>query len=296
MILPWLIGYLVFSLGPMVASLVLSFTDYPVLTPAKWVGTANYVRMATSDPLYSLSIVNTLVYVGLSIPLSMMIGIGGALLLNQKIPGTPVFRTFFYMPSILPAVATVALFMWILHPQFGLVNTSLRAIGIRGPAWLVSPVWAKPALVLWSLWHSGTAMIIFLAGLQAIPEHLYEAAAIDGAGVWRKFVHVTIPMLSSTIFFQLVMSVIGSFQIFTAAVLLGRMAITMPGTIEANVAGPGNALLFYVVYIYQNGFIFLKMGYGSAMAWVLFLVVLGLTLIQFRLAGRWVYYEAEAES
>ncbi len=289
-ILPWVLGFLIFTAYPMVAGLYYSFTEYHIFDEPKWVGLANYSRIFSGeDELVRVSIYNTVYYVLLAVPATVVAGIALALLLNQPVRGIALFRTIFYMPSIVPIVASIAVLMWIFHGQFGIVNLLLKQIGIVGPAWLTSPAWVKGTLVIWSVWSVGGGMIINLAGLQAIPQHLYEAAEIDGANGWQCFWRITIPMLSSTIFFNLIIGIIGSFQVFVPALLLGGTSWWTPA------GGPLNSLLFFVLYIYQNGFIFFKMGYASALAMVLFVVILSLTLIQFRLAGRWVYYEADAK-
>ena len=291
-ILPWVLGFLLFTMGPMLAGFFLSLTEYTILAPPRWVGLGNYSYILR-DPLVSKSVYNTVYYVVLAIPLTLVVGLLLALLLNEKVKGMPLFRTIFYLPSIVPAVASVALWMWVLNGRWGLLNMLLKSAGIIGPGWLTDPKWTKPALVVWTLWGAGGTMVIYLAGLQGIPQELYEAAEIDGAGAWRRFWHVTIPMLSSTIFFNLIMGIIGSFQIFTPALIFGA---TQTLSYQTPAGGPLNSLLFLVLYIYQNAFYFYKMGYAAAMAWMLFLIVLVFTLIQFRLAGRWVYYEFEAKT
>ncbi len=277
MVSPWLVGFMFLTLVPILASLALGLTDYDIVRPPVYRGLTNYSRML-SDPLVRVSIANTAYYAVISIPLSLSFTLCLALLLNQKAWGNAVYRTAFFLPSIVPAVANCVLWIWLLQPQWGLVNYLLELIGIRGPAWLASITWAKPSLIMMAVWGSGSSMIIFLAGLQGVPDSLYEAAAIDGAGSWRRFIHVTIPLLTPTIFFQFVMGVIGSFQVFTSAYIMTN-------------GGPVNATLFYVLYLYRQAFVHLNMGYASALAWILFLIVLILTLVQFRLAPRWVHYE-----
>ncbi len=286
-ILPWLIGLVVFTAGPFVGGLLLGFTDYSALEPPKWVGLQNY-RQLFHDPKFYQSVWNTAYYVFLSVPLNMLAGLLLAILLNQKVRGVTFFRTAFYMPAIVPALPSLALFIWILHDRFGLLNGLLFSLGLPGPHWLTSPQWAKPSLILWTLWQAGSGMVIYLAGLQGVPQELYEAADIDGAGPMSRFWRVTIPMISPTIFFVLTMGIISSFQVFTAAFLLGTTY-----AYNAAGAGPLDSLLFWVIFIYQQGFLFFKLGYASAIAWVLFLVILVVTLVQMWLAGRWVYYEAE---
>jgi multiple sugar transport system permease protein len=291
-ILPWILGFFFFTLGPMVVGMYLSFTEYTILAPPIWVGIWNYRHML-QDSLVGQSIYNTAYYVMLAVPATMIIGLLLAILLNQKVRGMPFFRTAFYIPSIVPAVASVALWVWIFNGRWGLLNQFLRSIGLNGPGWLTDPLWTKPSLVIWTIWGVGGTMVIYLAGLQGIPEVFYEAAAIDGAGRLRRFWNITIPMLSPTIFFNLILSIIGSFQVFTAVLILGGQQTL---SYQTPAGGPLNSLLVYVLYVYQNAFYFFKMGYGAALAWILFVIVLVLTLIQFKLAGRWVYYEFETPS
>ena len=288
-ILPWFLGLLIFILGPFVAGFYFSLTEYDGLTAPQWIGLQNYQNVLFDDEKFWLAVYNTIWYVGAAVLPGVVLGLLLALLLNQKVRGITIFRTLFYMPSIVPAVASVALFLYILHDRFGLLNEALfRLFNIVGPNWLTSPTWSKPSLVLWSLWGIGSGMIIYLAGLQGVPEVLHEAAALDGAGALRRFWSVTLPMISPTIFFVLIMGIIGSFQIFTPVFLLGGANYAQAA------AGPMNSLLFWVVYIYNQGFFYFQMGYASALAWLLFMILVALTLIQFWLARRWVYYEDEA--
>jgi multiple sugar transport system permease protein len=290
-ILPWLLGLLVFTLGPFLAGLYFSLTEYDGLTAPRWIGLGNYQRIFFQDPKFWLSVYNTLWYVAAAVVPGVVLALLLALLLNQSVRGITLFRTIYYMPSIVPAVASVSLFLFILHDRFGLLNEMLfQVFGVVGPRWLTSPAWTKPSLVLWSLWGIGGSMIIYLAGLQGIPRSLYEAAAIDGAGTIRQFWNITVPMISSTIFFVLIMGIIGSFQIFTPVFIMNAGSYGQAAT-----AGPLDSLLFWVVYIYQQGFLFFRMGYASALSWLLFLVLVILTLVQFRVARRWVYYEDEVE-
>lgn len=273
---PWLVGFLVFAAGPILASLALSFCYWDAITPPKFAGAANYARLFR-DPLLSRSLYNTVYYAVFAVPLGMVGALSLALLLNQKLRGMGVFRTLFYLPAVTSGVATYLLWTWLFNPQLGLINRFLRHFTSSPPLWLSSPDWAMPALIIMSLWGTGGAMLIFLAGLQNIPEQLYEAATIDGASSWRQFLHVTLPLLSPTIFFNLVMAVIGSFQVFSAAFIMTS-------------GGPSNATLLYVLYLFQNAFMYFRLGYASAMAWLLFLIVLTLTLLQFRMSKRWVHY------
>lgn len=279
-IAPWAVGFLVFGAGPIIASLVLSFTNYNIVSAPLFIGPANYHEMIVNDPLFTTSLFNTLYYTVIFVPGQIVVAFGVALLLNLHVRGVAVYRTFFYLPSIVPAVASSVLWIWILEPQWGLLNSTLRYFGVEGPLWLASTDWSKPALVIMALWASGGAMIIFLAGLQGVPQHLYEAAMIDGAGRWARFRHVTVPMMTPTIFFVLVLGIIGSFQVFTAAYIMTD-------------GGPNNSTLFYLLYLYRQAFHFLNMGYASAMAWLLLLIIMAFTLVQLWLAPRWVYYEFE---
>jgi multiple sugar transport system permease protein len=278
-LLPWLIGFVVFTAGPMIVSAVLSFMEWEILTPPQWVGLANFAALFR-DPLFGLSLWNTVYYTVLGVPVYLAASLALALLLNLNLRGTPIYRTLYFLPSLTPAVANALLWMWIFNPDFGLANVFLNGLGLPSQKWLYDPQLAKLCFVLMGLWGAGQQMIIFLAGLQAIPQELLEAASIDGASQWRRFWSITIPLLSPTIFFNLVIGIIGSFQVFTVAFV-------------ATKGGPQNATLFYVLYLYRNAFDYFKMGYASALAWVLFLIILIFTLAQFRLAKRFVYYEAE---
>jgi multiple sugar transport system permease protein len=283
---PWIIGFLLFTAGPMVMSIAISFSSWTMLSSPTWVGWEHYERLFSSDPLFVQSLRNTLFYVVLSIPLTTALALGLALLLNQRVPGMGLFRTIFFLPSITNLVAVSLLWLWIFNPEFGLLNSGLRILGINGPLWLQSETWAKPALILMSLWGVGGSMIIFLATLQGVPQDLYEAAELDGAGPLDRFFHITLPMISPAMFFSLVMGLIGGFQVFTQAFVMTGTA--QPGT----EGGPNNATLFMVLYLYKKAFQEFQMGYASSIAWVLFIIILVFTLVQRRLSHRWVYYEA----
>ncbi|MBI4559081.1 MAG: extracellular solute-binding protein [Candidatus Hydrogenedentes bacterium] len=279
-VLPWVLGFLVFTAGPMVFSFAMSFCDYDVIHPARWVGIRNYTSLVLKDPLFTKSLANT-VFMVLALPLGMATSLSIALLLNTKVRGMSVYRTIFYLPAITPAVATAVLWYALLNPS-GIINTALSAtvcgwLGINPPAWLQDPAWSKPALVLMGLWGAGGGMILWLAGLQGIPQQLYEAAAIDGAGTFRQFRSITLPMLTPYIFFSLIVGIIGVFQIFAQALVL-------------TLGGPADSTLFYVYYLFNCAFRYFKMGYASAQAWILFVIVLLLTLIQWKLSKRWVHY------
>lgn len=277
--LPWLIGFVIFTGGPILFSIVVSFCEYDVLSPARFSGLANYRWMFSSDPLFYQSLWNTL-YMVIGIPLGMALSLGIAMLLNQKINGIAVWRTFFYLPSIVPAVASSILWIWILNPNGGLLNTALASVGIHGPNWLQDQNTSKPALILMGLWGAGGGMIIWIAGLKGISESYYEAASLDGATPWQQFLHVTLPMLSPYIFFNLIMGLIGTFQIFTQAFIMTQ-------------GGPVNSTMFYAYHLFNNAFRYLHMGYAAAMAWVLFVIILALTILQMKLSNRWVHYESD---
>lgn len=281
---PWLIGFTFFAAGPILFSLWLSFTDYSIFKPPGWVGLDNYREMFTSDPLIWKALWNTLFYAFFAVPLGTFLAMMVAILLNQRVKGQSIWRTVFYLPTVISGVAMGVVWRWIFNPEVGLANTILRPFlklfDLPDPKWLLDPALAKPAYVLMSLWGIGGGMIIFLAGLQNIPKHLYEAAEIDGAGIWGKFRHVTVPMLTPVIFFSLTMGTIGSFQIFTQAyVMSGR--------------GVDNSTLFYVLYLFEQAFRYFRMGYGAAMAWVLFAIILLVTVVKFSLAKRWVHYAGD---
>lgn len=287
-IAPWLLGLLIFTLYPFLSGFYYSLSDFDAITPARWVGLRNYRNIMTVDELFPQAVYNTAWYTGVYVFPAVILGLMLAVLLNQKVRGITIFRTLFYMPSIVPSVASVALFLFILHDRFGLLNELLyNLFGLIGPHWLTSPQWSKPSLVIWSLWGVGGGMIIYLAGLQNVPDSMHEAAMIDGAGTIRRFFSITIPMISPTLLFVFVMTIIGSFQIFTPVFLLGGANYAMAA------AGPQNSLLFWVVHIYNHAFFYFRMGYASALSWLLFLLLVILTVIQFRFSRRWVYYEGE---
>ena len=279
----WIVGLGVFTVYPVLASLYYSFCDYSVLQRAVWTGAENYRRMA-GDSLFWLSLRNTFVYAALSLPLGMAVSLSLALLLNTGVRGMPLFRTIFYLPSIVPVVAGSMLWLWIFNGQYGVLNWALgplcRWVGAQPPGWLADPAWAKPALALMSVWGVGNSMIIYLAGLQNVPHELYESAELDGANWWRRLWHVTLPMISPVIYFNLVMGIIGTLQTFTTVfVMTGGAA-----------GSPARSTLFYALYLFSCAFHDLRMGYASAMAWVLFLLIVALTLLATRIASRRVYY------
>lgn len=278
-ILPWIIGFTCFTALPLVAGLGISFTHWQILTPAHWAGNANFVRLAT-DPLFWTAIYNTAYISLISVPLQLALALGIALAMNVRLRGITVYRLIFYIPSQTPLVASALLWLWILNPDYGLANIILGSLGAPHLQWFFSPVLSKPAIILVSLWGVGNAMMVFLAGLQGVPETLYEAAEIDGANVWKRFRHITLPMLSPVVFFNLIIGIINSFQAYFTLVYF-----TTGG-------GPVNSTLIYILYLYQKAFEDFNMGYASTLAVVLFVVVVALTAVQFRLARLWVYYES----
>lgn len=279
-IVPWLLGFLLFILGPFLASLYLSFTTYSVLQPGRWIGLDNYMRAFSGDDrLFWQSLGNTGYYVLGSVPLRIVLGFILALLLNAKVRGLTIWRTIFYVPSVVPIVATSIIWIYLLNPRFGLVNLGLEALGLEGLPWLTSPVWSKPALILMSMSWVGTTMLIFLAGLQGIPEHLYEAAELDGASRWRQLRHVTLPLITPTLYFNIIINLINGFQVFTQVLIM-----------TAGQGGPLNSTRVYMLHLFNFAFRDFQMGYASALAWILFLIVLVLTFFMVRTSDRWVFY------
>lgn len=281
---PFIVGFLGLTLGPMLFSLYTSFTDYNITTAPKWTGLDNYSYILREDDRFRTSLGNTSYYVLLKTPLIIIISLVLALLMRVEVPGRRVFRTIYYLPTVLTGVSSIFLFIWVLSPT-GLLNSGLDAIGVRGPNWFFDPQWTKPGLVVMSLWTIGQPLIIMLAGLNGIPRDLYEAADIDGAGPWSKFWKITIPMLSPTLFFLVVTNIIFAFQVFNSAYVISTTVGTKsPGD-------PAQSLLFYEVYLYLRAFRDLQMGFASALAWILFVIIMIVTAIQLWLSKRWVYYE-----
>ncbi|MEO6603172.1 MAG: sugar ABC transporter permease [Polyangiaceae bacterium] len=276
---PWLVGLTVFLIYPLGAAFYYSLCDYSVLLPPVFIGIDNYVELL-NDPLFWGSLYNTAYYALGSVALGLFVSLSLALLLNSKVKGLGVYRTVFFLPSLMPVVASSILWLWMYNGQSGIINTALRAIGISGPAWLGDPVWAKPAIVIMAVWGAGNAMVVYLAGLQDVPTSLYEAAIIDGAGFFQRLFNVTIPMISPVIYFNVVLSIIAGFQAFTQAFIM-----------TGGAGAPERSTLFYVLNLYNVGFQDLRMGYASAMAWVLFIVILVLTFGVTQLSKRWVSYD-----
>jgi len=273
----------------MIASLVFSFADYDIISPPTNFGLSNYIKLFMNDPDFWRSLGITAKFALLAIPLNLVFGFALAYLLNQKVPGLAFWRTIFYIPSVLAGVAVAILWGLIFNPKYGILNWFLGLFGIHGPGWLSSPDWAVPALILMSLWSVGGGMIIYLAGLQSIPTTFYEAAQLDGANGWQQFFRITIPLMSPVILYNLIIGIIGTFQYFTEVYVLTSGLTGGPG-------GPAKSTLFYNVYLYSNAFRYMNMGYASALAWVLFVIVLLLTLLVFRSSAAWVYYEGELQN
>jgi multiple sugar transport system permease protein len=289
---PWLLGLFVFSAYPLVASFYFSFTKYTVLKPPVWIGVANYVSMVTKDPVYFKSVSNTLYYGLISVPLGLAFSLLLALVLNQGARGIGLYRTIYYLPAIVPPVAGTLVWMLLLDPGNGLVNSGLRSIGIRAPGWFKDADWSKPALIIMALWGTGGTMLIFLAGLKDIPKVYYEAAQIDGAGAWYRLLNITLPLLTPVIFFNLIMGIIGSFGVFTSAYIAGGASGGGGYGPGGTAGGPLDSMLMYMLLLYRYAFRYFEMGYASAMAVSMFLAILALTLVLLRTSGRWVYYEA----
>lgn len=278
-ILPWILGFIIFTAGPMLASLYISFTRWEMVTPSVWVGPAQYVKLFNDDRFW-LSLYNTSYYVFIGVPLHLFMALLAALAVNLNLRGIRFFRTAYYVPSLTPVVANSILWVWIFHPNWGLANAFLQWIGLEGFYWLQDPRLAKPALIVMSFWSIGGQMVILLAGLKGIPVELYEAASIDGANWWGRFWRITLPLLTPALFFNLIIAIIGAFQVFTQAYIMTE-------------GGPNYSTLFYLLYLFRAAFENFRMGYASAMAWVLFIIVLLFTILQFALSDRWVFYEGD---
>jgi multiple sugar transport system permease protein len=275
-LMPSLVGFFIFTAFPVVAAIGLAFYDYDLLLGREFNGLDNFRELAKDD-VFRAAVVNTFYFTLVSVPLSVVLGLGAALLVNEALRGVVFFRTIYLLPYVTVTVAVALVWRWIYLPDVGLMNTFLGWFGINGPNWLSSETWAMPGIIIMSVWKSfGYNMVIFLAGLTAIPQHLYDAAKVDGANAWRRFLHITLPMLSPTTLFVMVISLIGSFQVFDQALVMTN-------------GGPGTSTTTLVLYIYQAGFQSYKMGYASAIAVVLFVIVAVVTTIQFVLQRRWVH-------
>ncbi|MCX6043898.1 MAG: sugar ABC transporter permease [Chloroflexi bacterium] len=277
---PWIVGFILFTAGPMLASILISLTSWDFISSPTYVGLSNYQAML-NDELFFKSLKVTTTYTLLSVPLGLAGGLLIALLMNQNLKGITIFRTIYYLPSVIAGVAVALLWQWIFNPNYGMINGILGLVGIDGPKWIYTEDWVIPAFVIMSLWGVGASMIIYLAALQSVPTELYEAAALDGAGAARRFQSITLPMISPVIFFNLIIGIINSFQIFTSVYIMTQ-------------GGPNNGSLFFVLYIYRHAFQYFNIGYASALAWVLFIVIMLFTLFIFRFSKAWVYYEGAA--
>jgi multiple sugar transport system permease protein len=276
---PWIVGFLLWTLIPMLASLVLSFSEWDLISSPTWVGLQNFQELFADELVWKALTVTT-IYAVTSVPLHLVIGLALAMLLNRPIRGVRIYRTILYLPAVLSGVAAALLWRWLLSADFGLVNLLLASVGITGPSWLGDERWALASLITMSLWSVGASTIVYLAGLQGIPTDIYEAAEVDGVQGWTRFRYITLPLMSPVLFFQLIVGIIAALQTFTQAFIITN-------------GGPNNATLFLLLYLYRNAFQFFRMGYASALAWVLFLYILVLTLIVFRWSAAWVYYEGE---
>lgn len=283
--LPWIIGFLAFTVYPFFGSLYFSFTSYDLFNPPQWIGLDNYKEILQDSSFYK-SLQNTFYMAFIAMPIGLISSLLIAQLLNVKVRGIALYRTVYYLPAVIPVVANAILWTWLLNPDYGIINSVLRALGLPDPAWLLDPAFTKPSLILMGLWGSGAGSLIFLAALQGIPQQFYEAASIDGANMWHRFRHITLPGLSPIILFQLIMGLIGAFQIFTESFIL-------TGGNTGSLGGPDQSLLFYSVYLYQTAFMYLKMGYASALAWILFVIVVLITMVLLKTSARWVYYGGE---
>ncbi|MGI6366997.1 MAG: carbohydrate ABC transporter permease [Anaerolineae bacterium] len=277
---PWIIGFLALTGWPILSSIYYSFTQYSVLSASRWVGFSNYRELFMVDDVFRRSLGNSAYFAVFFVPLAIACAITIAILLNQKIHGQTVYRTIYFLPVLVPDVALSILWLWMLNPQVGLVNTIIwKFFHVQGPGWVADPKWSKPAVILMSLWTIGRSVVIYLAALQDVPQDLYDAGAVDGTNWWQRIRHVTLPMISSVIFFTLITSMIGALQMFT-----------VPYIMSQGDGRPAQSLMFYAMALYRNAFVYFKMGYACAMAWVLFIIVMFFTLLTFRSSGRWVYY------
>ena len=280
---PWIVGFTLLQLLPILQSFYYSFTRYNLARPPEWIGLANYVELFTHDSNFRLALGNTVVLTLVGIPLQLGFSLLCAVLLNMRLRGQTIFRTIYIVPTVMPAVAVSILWLWILNPRLGLANGLLQAVGITGPSWFQDPVWAKPSLMLMLCWTSGMTTVVYLAGLQNVPRELYEAARVEGANGWQQIRHVTLPLISPVTLFNLITGLIYAFQLFAE-----------PFTISTAIGGigrPQGALLFYSIYLYQNAFAFIRMGKAAAMAWILFVIILVVTIVTLRSSRRWAHYE-----
>lgn len=281
---PWILGFLFFITYPAFASLYYGFTRFSIVKDPSWVGLANYTRLLTADPLFFKTIANTLYMVVIGVPIGIILAFVTALLLNIKVRGLALYRTIYYLPTVVPPVAATLLWIWIFNPQYGVLNYLLGFIGLRSPTWFSDPAWSKPGLIIMGLWAVGGTTVLYLAALQGVPQELYEAATLDGAGWLKRTWHITVPLVSPVTLFVLIVGVINAFKIFDTVYIIG-------GTGNPTAGSPQGSLLFYGLYLYANAFNYLKMGYASAMAWVLFLIILAVTVVLIKTSSRWTHYE-----
>lgn len=274
---PWIIGLLVFISYPVLASLYYSFTDYSVLKPAIFIGLENYIELF-QDEIFWITLQNTFIYAAFALPLGMITAITLALLLNNKVRGMAFYRTIFFLPSLVPMVSLAVLWLWVFNGEYGVLNSFLQMFGISGPNWLGDPLWTKPALVVMSVWGVGNAVVIYLASLQDVPTQLLESADLDGATSWKKTRHITLPMISPVILFNLIMGIIGTLQVFTVPYVM------FPG------GAPARSTYFFTMYLYDNAFLFNRMGYASAMGWIMFVIILLFTHFALKLSEKHVHY------
>lgn len=279
---PYIVGFLLLTMLPFIQSFYFSFTEYDIFSKPKWVGFDNYIKIFQDDNFYK-SLSNTFYMAFISVPISLVVSLLIALLLNLKVKGISIYRTIFYLPTVVPGIAMSILWLWVLNPDMGILNTLLRALHLPDPAWLTDPDFTKPSLILMGLFGTGGGALIYLAALQGIPKEFYEAASIDGAGWWAKLWYITLPALSPITLFTLIMGLIGAFQIFTEAFILAG----------GSLGGPDQSMLFYAVNLYHEAFTNLNMGYASALAWILFVIVVFITIVIFKTSLRWVYYGGE---
>lgn len=286
LIAPWVIGFILLTLGPMLVSLYISLTRWDVLSAPQFIGLENYSFILSRDSDFRQALKVTTIFSVVSIPLQLMVALGLAILLNEATRAVGLFRTLFYLPAVVAVVASAVLWQWLLNPDVGPINGFLRLFGLQGPKWFADPNWALPGLILMSVWGVGGQMLIFLAGLKGIPKSLYEAGEIDGATRVQRFFRITLPMLSSTLFFNLVLGIIGAFQTFGSALVISGARAGTPG-------GPLKSTLFYMLYTWLKGFAETRMGYAAALSWILFIIILILTLVTLRSSSIWVYYESD---
>jgi multiple sugar transport system permease protein len=283
LIFPWVLGFLIFTFGPLLFSLVISFFDWPIIGQSHFVGFGNYKEMFTDDSLFWKSLWITIKSALIFVPINLILSLSLAVLLNQNVRVKSLFRTIFYLPSIISGVALAMIWSWVFSGEFGILNYFLDLLHIQGPDWLNSTHWSLGAIIIASLWGQGPMMLIFLAGLQSVPKDIHEAASLDGAGAFKRFLSITIPFLTPTILFNLITSIISAFQQLTLALLLTS-------------GGPVRSTYYYAMYVYENAFKYFKMGYSAANAWFMFLIILSLTMLIFKSSTAWVHYESDVQN